>query len=379
MSVDHRNGTVRGLDVAVAHWRNPTPGGAVEVAIAIAETVDSDVIYTVDRPPESVRESFDGEFHDVLDDLSLTPFRRAQARLSRAFEYGLWEDVDWREYGAPDVLVTSGSTTRGVVVPDDTLHVNYCHSPPRWLYDLYHHRKGSTRGLLARPALRYLRTIDAAVDNRVDHYLANSPVVARRLWKYYDREAEVVYPPLDLGKYRDETAEEFYLHLGRLDGEKGVPAIVDAFEESDRRLVLAGGRGDTSKELVERIRAAPNMAYRGYVDEEEKYELLASCRAVVFNGVEEDFGIVPIEANASAKAALVPDGGFPGEFVHDGENGYTHDGTATGITDALSQFESVPVTPDPERVEPFARESFERELRGFLVDRYREFADRFPV
>ncbi|TKX52753.1 group 1 glycosyl transferase, partial [Halorubrum sp. SP9] len=82
--------------------------------------------------------------------------------------------VDWREFGDPDVLVTSGATTRAVITPDDTLHVNYCHSPPRWFYDLYHDRKDSLFGALSRPMIRYLRTRDMAVDPRVDHYFVNS-------------------------------------------------------------------------------------------------------------------------------------------------------------------------------------------------------------
>ena len=163
--------TLADLDVAVAHWGVRSPGGAEAVAIALAEALDCDRIYTMGRPDTQTRREYpDVRFYDVLRDASLAPLRRAQNRADRVFEYALWEDVDWTDYGSPDVLVTSGSTTRAVITPDSTLHLNYCHSPPRWLYDLYHDRTDRLPGLLARPLLRYLRLRDSAVDDRLARF-----------------------------------------------------------------------------------------------------------------------------------------------------------------------------------------------------------------
>jgi glycosyltransferase involved in cell wall biosynthesis len=323
---------VADLEVAVAHWHVDAWGGAEYLVTHLAEALDVDAVYTLGDPdPDDPNPYGDVGFEDVTPSLASPALRRLQRRAGRSFEYAQWEDVDWREFGDPDVLVTSGATTRAVITPDDTLHVNYCHSPPRWFYDLYHDRKDSTAGLLARPLLRYLRTRDTTVDPRVDHYLANSPVIERRLWKYYKRDAEVLYPPVDLQRYYDDGDGGFYLHLGRLDEEKGVHAVVEAFEGLDERLVLAGGMGDAGGDLRRRIERAGNVEWRGFVDDAEKRELLATCTAVVFNGRNEDFGIVPVEANASGKPVLARDEGFPGLFVVDGENGYLHDGTAAGI------------------------------------------------
>jgi glycosyltransferase involved in cell wall biosynthesis len=301
--------------------------------------------------------------------------RRLQSRADRVFEYALWEDVDWRTVGDPDVLVTSGSTTRAVITPDDTLHVNYCHSPPRWLYDRYHDRKRSAVGTVARPLLRYLRLRDAAVDPRVDHYLANSPIVARRLWKYYKRDAAVLYPPVDLDSYHDAGDGGFYLHLGRLDEEKGVPAVVEAFAGTGRRLVLAGGDGDVTDETRARINAAANVSYHGFVDESAKRALLGRCRALVFNAVDEDFGIVPVEANASGTPVLAREEGFPALFVREGENGLLHDGTAAGIRDALDRLDDHAFDPRP-HAEPFDRAEFERRLRDQLRSAFRRLEVR---
>ncbi|WP_084802529.1 glycosyltransferase [Halorientalis sp. IM1011] len=364
------------LDVAVAHWGINAWGGAEYLVTHLAQALDCDRVYTLGEPdPDDPNPYGDVQFVDVTRDLSPAPLRRLQSQAGRVFEYALWEDVDWREYGDPDVLVTSGATTRAVITPDDTLHLNYCHSPPRWFYDLYHDRKDSLVGQLARPLVRYLRMRDATVDLRVDGYFANSPIVARRIRKFYDRDAEVLYPPVDLSAYENHGDEGFYLHLGRLDEEKGVPAVVEAFAGSDHRLVLAGGRGDVSEDVMDRIRRADTIDYRGFVDEDEKYDLLATCRALVFNGRDEDFGIVPIEANASGKAVLTRDEGFPALFVDEGENGYRHDGSAEGIEEAIGLFERDGITADPrERAAQFDVSAFRTRLREGIERYYDEFS-----
>jgi glycosyltransferase involved in cell wall biosynthesis len=366
---------VADLDVAVAHWHVNSWGGSEYLATKLAEALGRSQVYTVGDPdPEDPNPYGDVRFVDVTDSLSPRLLRKWQARAGRVFEYTLWEDVDWRDYGTPDVLITSGATARAVITPPDTLHLNYCHSPPRWFYDLYHDRKASLVGLLARPLVRYLRMRDMTIDPRVDDYFANSPIIARRLRKYYNRDAEVLYPPVDLEKYRNDGDDGFYLHLGRLDEEKGVPEVVEAFANSDHRLVLAGGEGDIDEAVRRRIDRASNVDYRGFVTESAKLDLLATCRAVVFNGHNEDFGIVPIEANASGTACLTRDEGFPGLFVEEGTNGFLHDGSPEGIRAAISRFERDGIAGDPrEEVERFSTGAFQDQLTNAIASRYARF------
>lgn len=357
------------LSIAVAHWHVNAWGGAEYLATKLAEALELESVFTLGKPePADPNPYGDVTFEDVTPALDYPRVRRLQRRAGRVFEYAQWEDVDWREFGDPDVLVTSGATTRGVITPDDTLHVNYCHSPPRWFYDLYHDRKDSLSGIAARPIVRYLRMRDMTIDPRVDRYLVNSPIIERRLWKYYKRDSTVLYPPVDLEKYRNEGDDGFYLHLGRLDEEKGVPAVVEAFEGLDGRLVMAGGMGDIDAGVRDRIKRANNVDWRGFVDEEEKLDLLARCTAVVFNGRNEDFGIVPIEANASGKLVLARNEGFPGVFVEDGENGYLHDGTAADIQRSVSLVESSNIRAVSDvHTTPFSFDSFRDELRSVLA------------
>ncbi|WP_136689662.1 glycosyltransferase [Halorhabdus amylolytica] len=367
--------SIEDLNIAIAHWHVNTWGGAEYLVTQMADALDVNTIYTMGTPsPDTPNPYGEVSFHDVLPSLSPWPLRRLQSRADRVFEYALWEDIDWRDFGDPDVLITSGSTTRAVITPDDTLHLNYCHSPPRWFYDLYHDRKDSIVGQLARPLIRHLRTRDVAIDPRVDHYLANSPVVARRLRKYYERDSTVVYPPVDLEACYVGEDEGYYLHLGRLDEEKGVPEIVEAFDGTDHRIVFAGGEGDVEHSVLDRIHRAENMEYHGFVPESEKYDLLANCRAVVFNGRNEDFGIVPIEANASGKAVLARDEGFPEMYVTDGENGYTHDGSSGDIRSAIRRLENEEVTIEPARIDDqFGSGRFETRLRKSIDNQLSAF------
>lgn len=363
------------LSIGLAHWHIEEWGGAEYLVTRLADALDVERVYTIGAPdPYGPNPYGDVEFVDVLSEMGRGPIPQLQSRLGRVFEYALWEDVDWRQYDDFDVLMTSGTTTRAVITPDDVLHINYCHSSPRWFYDLYHDRKVSTLGQLSRPVVRYLRMRDAALDPRVDHYLVNSPVVRRRLWKFYKRDSTVVYPPVTLSSYDLAESEEFYLHLGRLDREKGIEAVVKAFAGSDRRLVLAGGAGDAPESLRQRLREDDAFDYRGFVSEGTKYDLLARCRAVVFNGRNEDFGIVPIEANASGKACLARNDGFPGTYIEDGVHGFVHDGSAAGIRNALQRFEREGLRGDPTRdLEQFSERTFARNVRSFVAARFDDF------
>jgi glycosyltransferase involved in cell wall biosynthesis len=215
---------------------------------------------------------------------------------------------------------------------------------------------------------------DMSLDPRVDHYLVNSPIIKRRLQKYYKRDSEILYPPIELSQYYNDGDYGYYLHLGRLDEEKGVPEIVSAFEELDERLVMAGGVGDITKSLIKRIETAENINRAGFVSEEEKFKLLSRCSGVVFNGQNEDFGIVPIEANASGKAVIARNDGFPGIFIADGYNGLLHDGTARGIKRAVVRMGETEfsITQEP-YISQFNFSSFSENLRNAIKQEYKKF------
>lgn len=350
------------MEIRIAHWTPGSWGGGEYVATRLAEVFGQSEVLSFGSP-EGSNPYGNITFRDITSSLSYPRIRRLQQRVDRVFEYAMWEDVDWREFGNPDVLITSGSTTRAVITPESTTHVNYCHSPPRWLYDLYHDRKQSLVGTISRPLIRYLRMRDTSVDLRVDRYVANSPVVQDRIRSFWNRDSTVIYPPIDTDSYWSEASEGFYLHIGRTDIEKGVREVVSAFKNSDAELKMAGSIG--SWDPRDEISDHPNIEWLGFVSEQEKRGLLAQCEALIFNGIEEDFGIVPIEALASRKPVLVrSDGGFPSQVIDDGINGYHHDGSPAGIRNAMRRLEDEKL--NVEATDVFDISHFEEQMREVI-------------
>lgn len=232
----------------------------------------------------------------------LNPLRRWHRSLLPLMPMAL-ESFDLRGY---DLVVSSESgPAKGVITASGTRHICYCHTPMRYLWDLYPaYRNDYTRSRLKRVAMaplsNYLRLWDFASAARVDSFIANSANVQRRIWKTYRRESEVIYPPVDVESFYSKAAEDYFLIVSELVAYKQVDYAVRAFTSSGRRLKIAGD-GPEYRQLA-RL-AGPSVEFCGRVSDSELRELYARCRAFVMPG-EEDFGITPVEALASGKPVL---------------------------------------------------------------------------
>ncbi len=361
------------MRVGIFHWKARSWGGAEYLISKIAEVLGVRKIYTLGHP-STPNPYADVEFYD----LRVSYYSKFLLNFSffRFFEYSIWESIDITEIGDFDVIITSGATAKAIIPPDNVMHINYCYSPPRWLYDLYHFR---IKKVKLKPIYNYMlrkaRIQDSLADRRVDYYYAVSPIVKRRIWKYYKRDSIVLYPPLDLSQYRAKEGGSFYLYLGRIDYEKGVVEIVKAFKKIGLPLKLVGGKGTAFEEVMEIIKNCSNIEYVGFVSQDEKIKLLGECKAVIFNAINEDFGIVPIEANASGKPCLTVKSGFPGIFIEDGINGLFHDGSVEGIIKAVKKCEKSDFNPKEirERVKIFSFDNFKKKLISTLNEFYEEF------
>lgn len=210
------------------------------------------------------------------------------------------EQLDMRD--AELVLSSSSSIAKGVLTGPDQLHIAYVHSPMRYAWDLQHQylrEAGLEKGpkaLVARWLLHKARLWDTRTANGVDHFVANSEFIARRIWKTYRREATVIYPPVDVDGFAlREDKEEFYLTAQRMVPYKKVPAIVEAFRAlPERRLVVVGDGPD-----MEKVKAAAgrNVEILGRQPTPVLRDLMQRAKAFVF-AAEEDFGIAPVEAQA---------------------------------------------------------------------------------
>jgi glycosyltransferase involved in cell wall biosynthesis len=232
----------------------------------------------------------------------LNPFRRHHRSCLPLAPLAL-EHFDLRGY---DLVISSESgPAKGVLTSSQTRHVCYCHTPMRYLWDLYpaylHEWTHSTlkRALMA-PLANYLRLWDAASAMRVDQFIANSENVQNRIWKAYRRPSEIIYPPVAVDTFYTSEPEDYYLIVSELVAYKRITDAIRCFTRTGRRLKIVGG-GPEYQSL--KNMAGSTVEFCGRVPDRELRDLYAHCRAVILPG-EEDFGIVPVEALASGKAVI---------------------------------------------------------------------------
>ncbi len=222
-----------------------------------------------------------------------------------------------------ELLLTSTSAfIKCLTLPDGTVHVAYCHSPTRYLWDwseryIAEEVPGPLQGMV-RSLLPGLREADLRGAKRVDHWIANSDVVRARIKRYYGSDSEVVHPPVDVDAFTPAPERgDFWLVVSRLSAYKGVDVAVRAFNEVGMRLIVVGeGRERAALEKI----AHDNVTFTGRVDDATVKQLLGSARGFIFPA-EDDFGIVCVEALASGAPVVALGRGGATEIVRDGVDG----------------------------------------------------------
>lgn len=370
------------LRVAIVHeWLGPYAGSEQVVAAMLEVFPRADLFATIHDPAE-IRGT-------PLEDVPVRttfvqglPGARKNFRAYLPFMPLAIEQLDLRPY---DIVVSSShAVAKGVLTRADQLHVSYTHTPMRYAWDLYLDyldggARWSVKGLLARPALHYLRLWDVAASNRVDFYLANSSYVARRIEKIYRRRARVLYPPVDVSRYRhDLPREDFYVTVSRFAPYKRVDLVVEAFTRSDRPLVVIGDGPD-----FERIQktAGPNIKLVGRLPDVSVADYLQRARAFVF-AAEEDFGIAPVEAQAAGCPVIAyGKGGVPETVIGwpspDPTGLFFDEQTPEAIGNAIERFEEhageMASASCRRNAERFGRERFENELRAAIAGCWEAF------
>lgn len=210
------------------------------------------------------------------------------------------EQLDVSKYDL--VISSSHCVAKGIITGPDQVHISYVHSPIRYAWDLQHQylkEAGLTKGLkskVARAVLHYMRMWDYRTSNGVDYFVANSKFIARRIWKCYRREADVIYPPVDVEAFEFcGKKEDFYVTASRMVPYKKMDLIVEAFSKMpDKKLVVIGDGPDFEKI---KSKAGKNVTLMGYQPFSVLKEHMQKAKAFVF-AAEEDFGITPVEAQA---------------------------------------------------------------------------------
>jgi glycosyltransferase involved in cell wall biosynthesis len=287
-----------------------------------------------------------------------------------------------------DVLLSSdASLIKGMTVSEHTTHICYCHSPPRYLWELgseYKKKSVAARIGLDRFA-PMLRRFDYAAAQRVTHFIANSHFVADRISKYYDRESEVIYPPVAVNDFRcDRKRESFALVISELVPYKRIDLAIKAFNKLGKRLIVIGD-GSERKQLESM--AKPNIEFLGWQPFAALKEHLETATLFVFPGIE-DFGITPVEAHASGCPVIAFRAGGALETVIEGRTGAFFDSqNSECLADAVDAFDSKVIDPSvcAAHADSFSTEQFRRKYLAFLsrtlgeVNQVVEFPDHETV
>lgn len=265
------------------------------------------------------------------------------------------EQLDLRAY---DLIISLESgPAKGVIVRPEALHVCYCLSPMRYLWDLYPDYLASA-GRLTRWAMPWpmhrLRQWDRLAADRVDHFIAISRFVARRIEKYYRRSADVIHPPVATERWLVDPPpprESFYLVAGQLIAYKRVDLAIEACNRLCRPLIVIGEGSEMSR--LRRL-AGPTISLLGRQSDAVLRDHYARCRALLFPGIE-DFGLVPVEAMAAGAPVIALRAGGVLETVVEGETGRFFDQpTVDALSEAIVAFEQHPLEYAPERMRQHA-------------------------
>lgn len=278
------------------------------------------------------------------------------------------------------VISSSASVSKGVLTNQEQLHICYCHSPMRYAWDLYHQYledsklKKGLKGFYAKYVLHKIRQWDLATNNRVDYFIANSNYVAKRIKKIYNRDSVVIYPPVDVNQFElKEEKQDFYLTASRMVPYKKMATIVEAFNEMpDKKLMVIGDGPDYNK--IRKL-AKSNIELKGFINSNELKSYMQNAKAFVF-AAKEDFGIIPVEAQACGTPVIGYNSGGLKETVVDDITGVLFDHqTPESIKNAVHKFENMTFDAQEIRTNAlrFSSARFEKEMKAFIDSKYTAF------
>ena len=366
------------MKVAIVHYWLVGMRGGEKVVEALCEMYPQADIFTHVYVPEMISDKINR--HKIIP-----TFINALPRSARMYKTYLplmplaLEQLDLQPY---DLIISSESgPAKGIIPPAEALHVCYCHTPMRYIWNMYHeYRLGAGRvtGLLMPPLSHYLRMWDVTSAARVDSFVANSATVARRIHRYYGADSVVIHPPVDTAAFSIAAPSElgdYYLMAGELVSYKRPDLAVRAFNEMKLKLVVIGGG-----EMLDEIRrlAGATVSVMGSQPFEVLKQHYARCRALIFPG-EEDFGMVPVEAMASGRPVVAFGRGGATETVAQGLSGvFFAEQTVEAISSAVKTLAAIEIDPKmiAAHASQFGRDHFLQKMRTHIDGLLAEKSDR---
>ncbi|MFH1509017.1 MAG: glycosyltransferase [bacterium] len=288
------------------------------------------------------------------------------------------EHLDLKKYDM--ILSDCSAFAKGIIPSTESLHICYCHTPTRFLWSDSHKytEELNVPGIVKRVLpifLNRLRLWDKAAADRVDHFIANSKFVAERIKKYYQKESDVIYPPVVTTGYPDDNkVEDYYVIVSRLRPYKKVDLVIEAFNALGYKLKIIG-TGEEMENLKKL--AKPNIEFLGPVADEERNRQLANCRAFI-NPQEEDFGIAPVEAMAAGRPVVAYKKGGAKETVIEGKTGvFFEDQTPWNLVDVIRENHEKLAKYNIDDIKAHARKfdtkEFNYNIKNYVQTKYDEY------
>ena len=284
------------------------------------------------------------------------------------------ESFDLSDY---DIIISSShAVAKGAKSNQKQLHISYCYSPMRYAWDNADEYLKGFKGSIAKIFINYLKKWDLKSSRNPDYIVAISEHIRKKIKRIYDRDSDVIYPPVDTQKFSLVTDKEnYYLAASRLVPYKKIDLIVDAFTKMpDKKLVVIGSGPEKEKILS---KATPNVDVIGYQDFENLKLYMQKAKAFIF-AAEEDFGIVVVEAMACGTPVIAYGTGGAAETVVDGKTGILfQEQTTNSIVDAVKKFENIHGTLNyneiSEHAQKFNRTAFEQNIKEYVDEKLKSF------
>jgi glycosyltransferase involved in cell wall biosynthesis len=364
------------MKTAIVHYWLVNMRGGEKVIEALLEMFPDADIYTHVYNPKAVSSLIKNR-RVFTSRINRLPFARKLYRLYMPLMPDALLDFNLQDY---DLVISSESgPAKGVVPSPNAYHICYCHSPMRYLWDMYHEYFRKTNPfvrLFMKRLIPGLRLKDAVSANLVDRFIANSAYVAKRIRRCYNREAAVVHPPVNVEKFLsvERKPADYYLFFGQLAGYKRADIAIEACVQSGRKLVVAGAGAD--KKIRAKYKKTGLVTFKGRVSDEEICGLYAGARALLFPGIE-DFGIIPVEAACAGCPVIAYRDGGALETVKENVTGLFFDEQTPGsLIAAMERFEQNEVTFKTrelfnEHVQQFSKSAFFGRIYSILEEKKR--------
>jgi len=360
------------MKVALVYDRVNKIGGAERVLETLHQIYPEAPLFTAVYYPKTA--PWAKKFKVIPSFVNKFPFAKTRHQAYPFLMPFAFESFSFNEYEV--VISVTSEAAKGIITKPETLHICYCLTPTRYLWSGYEgYFQNKAFRFLTKPIVAYLRSWDKIAAQRPDVFLATCKNVRKRIKKYYNRDSKVIYPPVDTQKWqmsKKKEIEDYFLLVSRLDfGYKKVDIAINAFNQLGLPLKIVGT--GTQMENLKR-KAQKNIEFLGQLTDKELLSYYQRCQALIFPQ-EEDFGLVPLETQASGRPVIAFQKGGALETVIEGKTGlFFTPQKPEALIKAVKRFKANQFKPETcyQNAERFSQEGFKKEIKEFVKEQWRK-------